>query len=77
MESNSQHPEKQKDRSDAEMNIDSPKNMLPAEGKNEELKSLTPDEDSDTNPDQVDDKASFGDTNREEQTGKFDGEVGI
>lgn len=77
MENNSQHPEKQKERSDAERNIDSPINMRPAEGKNEDLRSLTPDEDSDTNPDQVEDKASFGDRNRDEETGKFDGEIGI
>lgn len=75
MESNS---EKHPDKSTPEKNIDSPINMEGTEGKNEELNSLTPDEDASVDPNEVADKPTFRSSeSKENNTGKFDGTVGI
>jgi hypothetical protein len=80
MERNSDNS-KQPDKSTPEKNIDSPINMEPAEGSNEDLHSLTPDEDASVDPNTVEDKPTFKsaaeEENRENNTGRFDGTVGI
>jgi hypothetical protein len=63
----------------AQNQIDSPINTKDA-GNNEENRSLTNDESADTDPNQVSDKASFEDTEENENTndrGRFDGNIGI
>lgn len=71
----SKHPDKQT----PENNVDSPINLRGTERENKELNSLTNDEDSATDPNEVKDKAAFGDNNENEEnnTGRFDGTIGI
>ncbi|HEX9979161.1 MAG TPA: hypothetical protein VGB50_01190 [Flavobacterium sp.] len=59
--------------------FDSPVNTRPAMGENDNLESLTPDEDAGTDPNEVPDKPSFNRDNEDSQntTGTFDGEIGI
>ena len=59
--------------------FDSPLNTRPAMGENNELESLTPDEDAGTDPSEVPDKPSFNRDNEDSQNtaGTFDGEIGI
>ncbi len=72
--SNEKHP----DKSSPEKNIDSPINIEGTEDENANLESLTNDEDASTDPNEVADKPGFRDNeNRENNTGRFDGEVGI
>ena len=70
--------ENPKNKVDAEKTIDSPMNMPETQNGNG-LKSLTDDEDSATNPNEVSDKATFGNNNENpaDRSGRFDGNVGI
>ncbi len=68
---------KKEDTDRTENQVDSPINTDGAKGNAGKGESLTNDESASTDPNLVQNKASFSDDKKANERGKFDGEIGI